>query len=34
VGAEVVRQADELFEQMTVVPEARIAAAFGLRDRA
>lgn len=33
VGAEVVRQADELFEQMTVVPEARIAAAFGLRDR-
>jgi hydrogenase maturation factor len=33
VGAEVVRQADALFEQMTVVPEARIAAAFGLRDR-
>ena len=33
VGAEVVRQADALFERMTVVPEARIAAAFGLRDR-
>jgi hydrogenase maturation factor len=33
VGADVVRQADALFEQMTVVPEARIAAAFGLRDR-
>jgi hydrogenase expression/formation protein HypE len=32
VGAEVVRQADALFEQMTVVPEARIAAAFGLRE--
>jgi hydrogenase expression/formation protein HypE len=32
VGADVVRQADALFEQMTVVPEARIAAAFGLRD--
>jgi hydrogenase expression/formation protein HypE len=32
VGAEVVRQADALFEQMTVVPEARIASAFGLRD--
>ncbi len=33
VGVEVVRRADALFEQMTVVPEARIAAAFGLRDR-
>ena len=33
VGADVVRPADALFEQMTVVPEARIAAAFGLRDR-
>ena len=33
VGADVVRQADALFEQMTVVPEARVAAAFGLRDR-
>lgn len=32
VGVEVVRQADALFEQMTVVPEARVAAAFGLRD--
>jgi hydrogenase maturation factor len=32
VGAEVVRQADALFEQMTVVPEARVAAEFGLRD--
>jgi hydrogenase expression/formation protein HypE len=31
VGADVVRQADALFEQMTVVPEARIAARFGLR---
>jgi hydrogenase expression/formation protein HypE len=33
VGADVVRRADALFEQMTVVPEARIAAAFGLRGR-
>ena len=33
VGVDVVRRADALFEQMTVVPEARIAAAFGLRDR-
>ena len=33
VGADVVRRADALFEQMTVVPEARVAAAFGLRDR-
>jgi hydrogenase expression/formation protein HypE len=32
VGAETVRAADALFEQMTVVPEARIASAFGLRD--
>ncbi|MEP6972685.1 MAG: AIR synthase family protein [Actinomycetota bacterium] len=32
VGADVVRQADALFEQMTVVPEARVAAAYGLRD--
>ena len=33
VGLEVVKDADALFEQMTVVPEARIASAFGLRDR-
>ncbi len=32
VGDVVVKQADALFEQMTVVPEARVAAAFGLRD--
>jgi hydrogenase maturation factor len=32
VGDLVVKQADALFEQMTVVPEARVAAAFGLRD--
>ncbi len=32
VGEDVVRRADALFEQMTVVPEARVAAAFGLRD--
>jgi hydrogenase expression/formation protein HypE len=32
VGAEVVSKADALFEAMTVVPEARVAAAFGLRD--
>ncbi len=31
--SDVVRRADALFEQMTVVPEARVAAAFGLRDR-
>ena len=33
VGEDVVKAADALFEQMTVVPEARIAAAFGLRER-
>ena len=33
VGPDTVRAADALFEQMTVVPEARIAAAFGLRER-
>src|SRR5439155_22309145 len=33
VGQEVAMAADSLFEQMTVVPEARIAAAYGLRDR-
>ena len=33
VGEDVVRRADALFERMTVVPEARVAAAFGLRDR-
>jgi hydrogenase expression/formation protein HypE len=33
VGAEVVAQADALFAQMTVVPEARVAARFGLRER-
>jgi hydrogenase expression/formation protein HypE len=33
VGEDVVRRADALFEKMTVVPEARVAAAFGLRDR-
>lgn len=32
VGDETVAAADALFERMTVVPEARIAAAFGLRD--
>jgi hydrogenase expression/formation protein HypE len=32
VGDEIVKQADALFEQMTVVPEARIASAFGLRE--
>jgi hydrogenase expression/formation protein HypE len=31
VGEQVVKQADALFEQMTVVPEAVIARAFGLR---
>jgi hydrogenase expression/formation protein HypE len=33
VGAETAKAADALFDQMTVVPEARIAAAYGLRDR-
>jgi hydrogenase expression/formation protein HypE len=33
VGEETVRRADALFECMTVVPEARVAAAFGLRER-
>ena len=33
VGPEIVKRADALFEQMTVVPEARVASAFGLRDR-
>jgi hydrogenase expression/formation protein HypE len=33
VGDEIVKQADALFERMTVVPEARIASAFGLRER-
>ncbi|MGH2555453.1 MAG: AIR synthase family protein [Actinomycetota bacterium] len=33
VGAEVAEAADALFDHMTVVPEARIAAAYGLRDR-
>jgi hydrogenase maturation factor len=33
VGEEVTRDADALFDQMTVVPEARVAAAYGLRDR-
>jgi hydrogenase expression/formation protein HypE len=33
VGEEVTAAADRLFEQMTVVPEARVAAAYGLRDR-
>jgi hydrogenase maturation factor len=32
VGDAVVRAGDALFERMTVVPEARIAAGFGLRD--
>ena len=32
VGPEVVRAADALFEQMTVVPEASVARTFGLRD--
>jgi hydrogenase expression/formation protein HypE len=32
VGRDTVRAADALFERMTVVPEARAAAAFGLRD--
>jgi hydrogenase maturation factor len=33
VGQDIVQRADSLFEQMTVVPEARVAATFGLRDR-
>ncbi len=33
VGKEITAAADRLFEQMTVVPEARIAARYGLRDR-
>jgi hydrogenase maturation factor len=33
VGREITAAADRLFEQMTVVPEARIAAAYGLRGR-
>jgi len=32
VGADVVRAADALFEQMTVVPEATLARGFGLRE--
>ena len=32
VGADVVEAADALFEQMSVVPEAEIARAFGVRD--
>jgi hydrogenase maturation factor len=32
LGAETVAAADRLFGQMTVVPEARVAAAYGLRD--
>lgn len=32
VGVDVVAAADALFEQMTVVPEARVAARFGLRE--
>jgi len=32
VGADVVRAADALFEQMTVVPDATVAREFGLRD--
>jgi hydrogenase expression/formation protein HypE len=31
VGLETVKRADALFEQMSVVPEARVASAFGLR---
>lgn len=33
LGTEVVTAADALFEHMTVVPEARLAARFGLRER-
>ena len=32
LGSDVLGAADALFEQMTVVPEARLAAAFGLRE--
>jgi hydrogenase maturation factor len=32
LGPDVVEQADALFEHMTVVPEARVASSFGLRD--
>jgi hydrogenase maturation factor len=32
VGEETVKAADALFEEMTVVPEARVASQFGLRD--
>jgi hydrogenase expression/formation protein HypE len=32
LGQKVVEEADALFEQMTVVPEARVAAGYGLRD--
>jgi hydrogenase maturation factor len=32
IGDDAVKRADALFEGMTVVPEARVAAAFGLRD--
>ena len=31
IGSELTRAADALFERMTVVPEARVASAFGLR---
>jgi hydrogenase expression/formation protein HypE len=33
LGPAIVSAADALFEKMTVVPEARVAAAFGLRDK-
>jgi hydrogenase expression/formation protein HypE len=33
VGRDVAKAADALFEEMTVVPEARVASTFGLRDR-
>jgi len=33
VGEDVARAADALFEQMTVVPEARVAASYGLREQ-
>jgi hydrogenase maturation factor len=33
VGRDVAKAADALFEEMTVVPEARVASKFGLRDR-
>jgi hydrogenase maturation factor len=33
VGPDVAKAADALFDQMTVVPDARIAARYGLRDR-